>query len=318
LSSTGGGATATATRRIDPQFGMSGHLLSASVGSASSQIDMLAGDGLGVVRFEVSWRDTEPSRGAYRGLDKLDEIVAAAVARSMQTIVVVAETPGWANGGKSAWVPPTHAADYARFIGMLAHRYAGRVAAWEVWNEPDQARSWKPRPDAAGYARLLIAASRAIRNADPSATVVGGSVAFDQTAFLRALYGHGAKGSFNVLSVHPSTAPRAPDDADDGFQSLTATLDTFHNVLRQEDDEDIPIWVTELGWAVAGPGAVSADARADYLQRAVAVVRERPWVGLLTVRTVSTNEDPGYGLSTNGRRSAAWQAYAAAVRDTGG
>jgi polysaccharide biosynthesis protein PslG len=315
--STAGGAPATATH-LDPQFGMGGNLLSGSVGTAEAQIGMLADDGLGVVRFDVSWRDVEPSRGAYRGLDKIDAIVAASAARSMRAIVVVAQTPGWANGGKGGWFPPTRAADYARFVGMLAHRYAGRVAGWEIWSEPDQARSWMPRPNATGYARLLAAASGAIRKADPSATVIGGSIAFDQAAFVRAMYAHGAHGSFDVLSVHPSTAQRAPDDSDGGSHSLTATLDTFHSLLRREDDEDIPIWVTDLGWSVAGPGAVSAGARADYLQRSVEVVRERPWVGLLTVRAVSTGDDAGFGLSTNGRRSDAWQAYAAAVRDTGG
>jgi polysaccharide biosynthesis protein PslG len=311
---TAGGATAAATH-LDPRFGMSGNLLSGTIDTARSEIDMLADDGLGVVRFDVSWRDVEPSPGSYRGLDKLDAVVATAAGRSMQTIVVVAQTPGWANSGKSAWVPPTDAADYARFVGMLAQRYAGRVAAWEVWDQPDQARFWRPGPNAAAYARLLLAAARSIRKADPSATVIGGSVAFDQAAFVRAMYGHGVAGSFDVLSIHPSTTQGAPDDVGPG--SLTATLDTFHNLLRHEDDEDIPIWVADLGWPVVGPGAVNADARADYVQRAVEVVRERPWVGLLTVRSIGTDDDPGYGLSTNGRRSDAWLAYAAAVRSSG-
>ena len=310
-----GGATAAATH-LDPQFGMSGNLLAGSADSARAQIGMLADDGLGAVAFDVSWRDMEPSRGTYRGLDALDAVVAAAAARTMQTIVVVTETPGWANGGNSAWVPPIHTADYAGFIGKLARRYAGRVAAWEVWNDPDQARSWLPKPNAAGYARLLRDASRAIRAADPSATVIAGGVSFDQTAYVQALYAHEANGTFDVLAVHPAMSMLAPD-AGDGSSSLTTTLDAFHSLLRQEGDEDTPIWVSDLGWAVSGPGAVSANARVDDLQRAVEVVRERPWVGLLTVRALSTGDDPAYGLSTNGRRSDAWQAYAATVRDTG-
>jgi hypothetical protein len=312
-----GGGTAPAAVHLDPRFGMSGDLLSGSVETARSQIGMLADDGLGAVTFDVSWRDMEPSRGIYRGLDKLDAVVAAATARTLQAIVVVSETPGWANGGRGAWVPPSRPTDYARFVGMLADRYAGRVAGWEVWNEPYQARFWQPRPNAASYARLLHAASQAIRSADPSVTVIAGTVAFDQTAFVRALYGHGAKGSFDMLAVKPAATRTAPDDPEDGSQSLTVTLDAFHNVLRQEDDEDLPIWVADLGWGVVGAGAVSTEVRVDYLQRAVEVVRERPWVGLVTVRSVSTDHDPAFGLSTNGRRSDAWTAYAAAVRDTG-
>jgi len=315
-SAGGDGATASVTR-LDPRFGMSAHLLSGPVETAASQIDMLADDGLGVVRFDVSWRAMEPSRGVYQGLEKMDAVVDAVAKRSMQAIVVVSGTPAWANGGKDAWVPPKRSADYAAFVGMLAGRYAGRVAGWEVWTEPDEARFWKPRPDPTGYARLLRAASRAIRAADPSATVIGGSIAFDDTAFARALYDSGVKGTFDVLSIHPSTSPLAPD-ADDRPASLTVTLDAFHNLLRREGDEDIPVWVTELGWAVSGRDAVTTGTRVDYLKRAVDIVRERPWVGLLTVRTVSTADDPGFGLSTAGRRSEAWDAFASAVRDTGG
>jgi hypothetical protein len=201
---------------------------------------------------------------------------------------------------------------------VLARRYAGRVAGWEIWNEPDRGRSWQPRPDPAAYARLLVAASGEIRAADASATVIGGSIAFDDTAYARALYDSGVKGSFDVLSIHPATSQVAPDDANDGPRSLTGTLDDFHNLLRREGDEDLPIWVTELGWAVTGRDAVSAATRVDYVQRVVDIVRERPWVGLLTVATISTDDDPGYGLSTSGRRSEAWDAYASAVRDTGG
>ena len=310
----GGGTTASLTR-LDPRFGMSAHLLSGTVETATSQIDMLAEDGLGVVRFDVSWRDMEPSRGTYRGLENMDAVVDAVARRSMQAVVVVSETPAWANGGKDAWVPPKTAADYAAFIGMLAGRYAGRVTGWEVWSKPDQASSWKPRPDAGAYVRLLGVASRAIRSADPSATVIGGGIASDHTEFARALYEDGVKGAFDVLSIHLSTSPVAPDA--DRPEGLTGTLDAFHNLLRREGDEDVPIWVTDLGWAATGHDAVSGETRADYLQRAVDIVRERPWVGLLTVRTVSTADDPEYGLSTNGRRSEAWDAYASAVRDTG-
>jgi hypothetical protein len=312
-----GDGTAASVTRLDPRFGMSAHLLSNPVETAASQVDMLADDGLGVVRFAVSWRDMEPSRGTYRGLERMDAVVDAVAERSMQAIVVVSETPAWANGGKDAWVPPRNPADYAAFVRMLAGRFAGRVAGWEVWTEPDQARFWNPQPNPTAYARLLGAASRAIRAADPSATVIAGSIGFDDTAFARALYDHGIKGSFDVLSIHPSTSPVAPD-ANDRPESLTGTLDAFHNLLRREGDEDIPIWVTELGWAVTGRDVVSGETRADYLQRAVDIVRERPWVGLLIVRTVSTADDPGFGLSTAGRRSAAWDAFASAVRDTGG
>src|SRR5215203_4858341 len=76
--------------------------------------------------------------------------------RRIRVAITVEETPAWANRGRGEWVPPDDPADYAGFVGMLARRYAGRVTAWEIWNEPDLPLFWQPRPDPVAYARLLI------------------------------------------------------------------------------------------------------------------------------------------------------------------
>lgn len=275
---------------------------------------MLRQDGLDVVRFDVSWRSLEPQPGQYAWLSKLDAIVNAALVRHIRPIVTIIETPGWANGDQGAWVPPDDPADYAAFAGMLAARYAGRVDAWEVWNEPDIPLFWRPAPDPAAYARLLRAASAAIWAANPRATVVGGSVTFGNVNYLKALYADGAKGTFNVLAVHPYTLTRAPDDQRDRYHSLTAILDDMRAVMVANGDAAIPIWVTELGWAVVGLNSVSPADRVTYLAESVALIEARPFVQVVTVYTIDTVDSARFGLSTNGQRSAAWVAYVAAVQ----
>ena len=304
------------TNPPDPIFGMSGHLMWHDAATAISQLDMLAQDGLGVVRFDVAWRGIEPTRGSYQFLDKLDQIVDASNARHIAVIITIDETPGWANGGQSAWNPPDDPADYATFAGMLAARYAGRVAAWEIWNEPDTTLFWRPTPDPVAYTKLLLAASKAIRAADPAAKVVGGSITFGNTDFVQAIYANGAKGSFDALSVHPYTLKHAPDDLSDRFHSLTAILDDVHSVMTRAGDGDTPIWITEFGWATVGLNSVSPDLRVRYLAASVALIRERPWVQVCTMYTIDTQDSERYGLSTNGTRSAAWKAYVNAVHET--
>src|SRR4051794_26958071 len=303
----------TAPSELDPMFGMSGHLMWHDVGTAVAQLDMLAADGLGVIRFDVSWRWMEPSRGSYRYLDKLDQVVDAARARGIAAVLTPIETPAWANGGRSPWVAPDNPSDYASFVGMLAARYAGRVAGWEIWNEPDLRLFWRPDPDPVAYTRLLLAASAAIREADPSAKVIGGSITFGNTGFVQAMYDHGAKGAFDALSLHPYTLKHAPDDESDRFHSLTAILDDVHAVMASEGDRSTPIWITELGWAVVGLNSVSPDLRIDYLARSVPLIRQRPWVQVVTMYTIDTEDSERYGLSTGGRRSAAWRSYVDAV-----
>lgn len=317
-----GAASATASPTpspvpLDPVFGMSGHLMWHDVDTAVRQLDMLRHDGLGVVRFDVSWRNSEPSPGDYRYLDKLDAIVQATVDRGIRPIISIVETPDWANGGQGAWVPPNDPKDYAAFAGMLAGRYAGRADAWEIWNEPDTTLFWKPDPDPKRYAQLLIAASHAIHAANPGATVIGGSVTFGNVDFVKALYDNGAKGHFDALSVHPYTLKRAPDDESDRFHSLTAILDDIHGAMTEEGDEDIPIYVTEFGWAVVGLNSVSEGKRVAYMARTVPLIVDRPWVQVMTMYTIDTQDSERYGLSTNGTRSDAWNAYVDAVRARG-
>lgn len=295
------------------EFGMSGHLMWHDVPAAIHELDMLRADGLSVIRFDVSWRNMEPRPGHYAYLSKLDAIVNASVARHITPIVTIIETPAWANGGRDAWVPPDDPGQYGAFAAMLAKRYAGRVDDWEIWNEPDIPLFWHPAPDVHAYARLLKAASAAIRAANPRATIVGGSVTFGNVGYLKALYADGVQGTFDVLSVHPYTLTHAPGDMSDRYHSLSAILDDMRSVMLANGDGATPVWVTELGWAVVGLNSVSPPQRVAYLAQSVRIILERPWVKLLAVYTIDTSDSARFGLSTQGVRSPAWLSYVAAV-----
>jgi hypothetical protein len=62
---------------------------------------------------------------------------------------------------------PTSTEEYAEFAGLVAERYAGKVSAYEIWNEPNTYVYWAPKPDAAAYTELSQAAYPAIKAADP-------------------------------------------------------------------------------------------------------------------------------------------------------
>jgi hypothetical protein len=294
-------------------FGMTGHLMWHSEAQALAQLDMLRADGLDVVRFDVSWKNSEPQPGQYAYLDKLDAILDGATARDIRVVITVAETPDWANGGRGTWVPPDDPSDYARFVAMLAARYAGKVIGWEVWNEPDLGLFWQPKPDPLAYTRLLIRAAAAIRAADPGATVVGDGVTFGNTTFLDTMYDAGAHGSFDVLAVHPYTLTRSPDDTRDRYHSFTRILDDVRATMTSRGDRTVPVWITEFGWAVVGVNAVSTQARVAYLRRTVDLVRDRPWVQMLSIYTIDVEDSARYGLSDAGVRSDGWRAYVDAV-----
>ncbi|MFC7328705.1 endo-1,4-beta-xylanase [Marinactinospora rubrisoli] len=86
---------------------------------------------------EMKWESVEPQRGQYRW-GPADQIVAAAEANGQQvrghTLVWHSQLPSWvANGGFGAEELRGILRDH---IEVEAGRYAGRIYAWDVVNEP--------------------------------------------------------------------------------------------------------------------------------------------------------------------------------------
>ena len=106
---------------------------------------------------------------------------------------------------------PQNPADYADFVRYVAGRYAGRVSAWEVWNEENTQRFWSTGPSPSSYVPLLQAAYPAVKQADPNALVVFGGVSQNDYAFIEGAYAAGAKGYFDVMAVHPYPGPNPPE-----------------------------------------------------------------------------------------------------------
>jgi hypothetical protein len=212
-----------------------------------------------IVRTEVPWSIMEPEGSGQINPPALvfaDRLVSNAAADGIRVIMLVDRSPCWAssaptallrrcspgrpNRAASAW-PPRNAADYAGFVGYLAKRYGTRLAAIEVWNEPDQANQLyfagpdKPRR----YAAILQAAYPAIKQANSNVLVLAGSLVGSNGVFLRALYAAGIKGYYDGLAVH--------------FYNLTlASLRSIHEVQLANGDTK-PLWLDEFGWTSCWP-----------------------------------------------------------------
>src|SRR5437763_10078073 len=137
--------------------------------------------------------------------------------------------------------PPTTTAAYAATTSSLAARYGARLAAIEIWNEPDHSNEqyFAGPKKVERYAALLRAAYTAIKQANPAVTVLGGSLVGANGLFLRALYRQGIKGYYDGLAVH--------------FYSLElASLRAFHEVQLANGD-GAPLWLDEFGWSSCYP-----------------------------------------------------------------
>src|SRR5690606_3031252 len=136
-------------------------------------------------RFGIGWDGIETAPGRYEWGD-WDELVRLAPDYGVTLLPYVCYTPEWAAAAPDpdrSWrSPPKELAAFGRFMAVIAARYRGKIASWELWNEPDIEHYWLGT--AAQFAEMIAEGARQVRRADPAATVVLGGMAQGRGPFL--------------------------------------------------------------------------------------------------------------------------------------
>lgn len=263
----------------------------------AAQVAAMRALGTHWVRMFISWRALQPTPAGVdpAALSSYEQKLRSLPAGS-HVIVDVVSSPQWETGSADEHAPPANPQDYARFIGTLAQRFAGRVSAYEIWNEEDDAGWWAGGPDPAGYVRLLQAAYPAVKAADQSATVVLGGLTGNDYPYVESVYAAGGRGYFDAVGVHTDTACNVLSPysflrgSDNRLipDSFLAYREVRAVMLAHGDDK--PIWMTELSWrttnAICGEGAwagqkregVSESTQATYLRQAYHCLAQDPYV----------------------------------------
>ncbi|HVF76127.1 MAG TPA: cellulase family glycosylhydrolase [Acidimicrobiales bacterium] len=279
----GTGSAGAETATVLPAFGVQFHATWGSYTDAQriAVLDKLAAANVRWVRIDIGWAAWEEAgKGQISQwqADLLDRVVAAAEARNINVLGTLWRTPAWANGGKGVSTPPTDLNEYGRFATYIANRYKGRIAAWEVWNEPNLTDFWA-NADPVKYAALARVAYPAFKAGDPNTKVVIGSVSQNDTEWLTRMYDAGVKGAYDILSTHPYQGPSdaPPEVVDNGNFWIMDHIGAVRSLMVARGDSAKPIWATEFGWSShANTGSepswnrgVSESAQADYLVRSL-------------------------------------------------
>ena len=185
------GLTAGSASAAGQVAGIQTHLLWGDVDDAQMrhQLDLVKASGARMTRVDVGWASLQqdgPNGYSTWYLEKIDRLVAAANQRGISLLMTFMNSPCWAStapeslkqGCAGSWwdrgvmgYAPSDPQAYARALAFLAARYGDKVAAWEVWNEPNHPDFFKASDQAGAYARLLKAAyppSRPPTRARPS------------------------------------------------------------------------------------------------------------------------------------------------------
>lgn len=207
----------------------------------------------------TSWNYLEPSQGNY-DWTTLDSAVATAEGNGAEDItLVLAGTPEWAASpvndgdypGPGSASPPRKNSWWADYVGVVAQRYAGRITAYQVWNEMNLRSFWNGTPEQ--LATLTELAYEQVKAVDPDAVVVGASAGMRTDAYgvlypeyLAALADR--DWPVDALAVH--TYPAGPGTPADRAALLEQALS---DIAAAGAPDDLPLWDTEVNYGLAGP-----------------------------------------------------------------
>lgn len=220
---------------------------------------------LGWTRLDIIWKDIQPTSAAWN-TGPVNSQINNALANGQQILAILHVVPPWLTSDGD--IPPYSTAEWSAFVRRLAAEFRGRIAAYEIWNEPDQ-KNISYSSDGIGWGRnveepplfvdFVHTAAIEIRAQAPGTLVVAPAFMSRNNAdgadnrkrrFLQqaesTYYADGQGTSFiDVISVHNNAGS-------------TETADTMGNRLNYENLayfwnhavslRSRPVWVTEFGW----------------------------------------------------------------------
>jgi len=243
-------------------------------GNTSAQnLDQIKDIGLKFIRRGFTWPNIEKTPGVYDFKD-YDKLVDDAQQRGLSIVGTIAlnnkkiAPEAYQDAGREAFV---------KFAAAVVAHYKGRPIIWEIWNEPNIATFWSKHGAGANsdgfadeYTALVKAAVPAMRQADPNATIVAGSVNLYEASFpwMERCFKNGIlQSGIDGWSVHPYST-KSPE-------GHLAYYDRIRKMFTENGaPADFPLLDTERGYPVGkaegyagGDPALSKEYQSWHLVR---------------------------------------------------
>jgi hypothetical protein len=324
-------AAPTALARKVPFRGVAVHSLWAEFSDRDMdrELNLSRAANATVVRVDVAWGSLEVrGKGQISQwyLRRMDRFINGAARRRMKVIVTLWSSPCWASsapgylkrGCTQDWnqdtvvYPPSNPADFGDIAHYVTKRYGTKLAALEVWNEPNLSipMFWKTGDPVGAYAALVRATYARAKSGNRKVPIVAGALVRPDIGFLRALYAAGIKGYYDGISIHPY-----------GTELTRKKLNAFHAAQRAAGDKS-RLWITEFGAPTSGGGwHVSERGQAAIIRSGFTTLGRMRYVRGATLYALrDTGNDRGnfiqnFGvLRFNFKPKAGWAALRRALR----
>lgn len=237
--------------------------LDARPKESPAAVPLLSRGGFKTHRDELTWKRTEPVRGACIFPHAHGRYMTACASHDVGSLIILNYNNRHYDGGNTP-----HTDDglngFANYARQIVRRYGAQLRAVEVWNEFNGTFSKGPaakRPES--YFRLLERTYRAVKAERPCLTVVAPAAVTLPFGWLERLFSLGALEFLDAVSVHPYIYPRQPDTRK---HSLDALLLRLQALIKKYNGGT---GLSERAWLADAPRAHgSVRARAGPLRGA--------------------------------------------------
>jgi polysaccharide biosynthesis protein PslG len=287
---------------VTPNWSTQDSLFTITPEKQRAEIAAVAAMGGNLIRFHVDWAQLTPN--LLQGVDqsyqaRIDQVMAWASEYRIKVILNLVGTPCWAaDSGPSCplshdvmFSPPRHDVFQAT-VRYLLQRYPS-VYAFEVWNEPNLARTfWMGSP--AEFARTVNAAVAGADEAGVGTKVLAAGLFMDGSNYLQQLYDAGMHGQ-DGISLHPYSMLSGGVWGNPSVRRspFRRAIENTHRVMTRNHDRG-GLWLTEFGFATcpAQPHCLSDTRAAAYLATSYLVAARYRYVKGLTAFSMRDYAEP--------------------------
>jgi hypothetical protein len=223
--------------------------------------------GIKWVRLSVNWSNVVDTTGNYYW-DQVDQIINGLHENGIEMGLCITGGHQLFTGSRAP-VTPEAIAHWRSFVEIFVNRYKDKITHWELWNEPNTVWFWKPYPKAADYVALMKEFHQIIKDIQPEARIIGGSLARLDMMFADTILQLGIGDYIDALTFHPySELPEAIirpvkvsvktpvwyDDADHSIVKFREMIDRYNpSIALWQGECGYPSQDNGSGWMGLGP-----------------------------------------------------------------
>ncbi len=269
----------------------------------------------------LQWSVIEPTQGGGYNWSAYDAKLANASAAGLRIHVLFDDNPAWTGASSRGPVPPAFMLSLENVVSATVQHYNGtnglpRVDSWSFYGEPDNEFAWGLQ--GAAYADMLAQVTPIVHNADYSAKVVLGGLAYDcfidvaDPCSARRWVQRFLPDTLRQLNTHPGKAAAYIDAVAFNFYPISLQrwptirekAQTIRSVMNQYGVGQLPLIVPEMSMWSMWPNLETQPQQAHWLVefyvRGLSVgIQQMYWFQVFDLQPVSPGSAQGLFRGTN-------------------